>query len=54
MKKIIVLASVVIGLGCVSQLVEQSIDKEAVKHRVTTHLHESEDKEDEAFIDFTH
>ncbi|GCF93222.1 hypothetical protein NRIC_11130 [Enterococcus florum] len=53
MKKLIIAAGVVVSLGLVSQVVEHSMDEERIKEVVTTRLHETNDKEDEEFIDFS-
>ena len=41
MKKIIIAIIAVVSIGLVSQVVEQSINEEAVKEVVTTHLGET-------------
>ncbi|GCF93221.1 hypothetical protein NRIC_11120 [Enterococcus florum] len=49
MKKGLIGLGILLSFGVVSQIVEHSIDKEAVKETVTTYLHETNDPEDEDF-----
>ncbi|MGG5317450.1 hypothetical protein [Enterococcus sp. AZ072] len=52
MKKIIIAIAAVVSLGMVSQVVERTIDEEAVKTTVQTHFKETPDKKDEETISF--
>ncbi|GCF93219.1 hypothetical protein NRIC_11100 [Enterococcus florum] len=51
MKKLLITAGLIFSLGIVSQILESSMDKEAVKETVTTYLHETNDPEDEDYND---
>lgn len=52
MKKMIIAIAAVVSLGMVSQVVERTMDKEAVKDTVQTYLKETPDKEDDETISF--
>ncbi|MDF9824882.1 hypothetical protein M2475_001187 [Breznakia sp. PF5-3] len=43
-KGIIIVCSILVVLGIVSNIVEQNIDKHAIKKVVTTHLEEKDDE----------
>lgn len=52
MRKITIAIVAVVSIGLVSQVVERTIDEEAVKTTVQTYLKETPDKEDEETISF--
>lgn len=52
MKKMIIAIAAVVSLGMVSQVVERTMDEEAVKNTVQTYLKETPDKEDDETISF--
>lgn len=52
MKKLLIIIGLVVSLGVVSQVVERTINEDAVRATVQTHLKETSDEGDEEFIDF--
>lgn len=52
MKKLLIVLGLITSLGVASQVLEHTIDKEAVKATVQNHLKETQDEGDEEFIDF--
>ncbi|MBO1306653.1 hypothetical protein JZO70_10800 [Enterococcus sp. 669A] len=52
MKKMIIAIAAVISLGLASQVVEHTINEEAVKTTVQTYLKETPDEDDEENISF--
>ncbi|MGM0214731.1 hypothetical protein [Enterococcus sp. AZ109] len=52
MKKVVIAIAAVISLGMVSQVVERTINEEAVKTTVQTYLKETPDEDDDERINF--